>query len=107
MAAAAGAQVAGEAIALARTCKRNRVLKLLGSDEGVPKEELEVTSWEQVITRIKQAGAAGQMFNDNPASTGTVHFWCSQVLESMKQQKACEPDRQFSLWQRANSRASS
>ena len=73
---------------------------MLGSDEGVPKEDLEVNSWEQVIARIKQASSAGQLYNANPASSGIVHFWRSQVLESLKQQKIAEPERPLTLWQR-------
>ena len=73
--------------------KKARVLKMLGSDE-LGHEEREAHNWEQLLLRIKAAAKADQMYNPDTASSGTVHFWCLQVVEALKSARASQESSQ-------------
>ena len=55
----------------------------MGSEEGVTAEELEASSWEQLLGKLRAAARTGQMYSTDPGASGTVHFWSSQVLGSL------------------------
>lgn len=63
--------------------KRARVLRMMGSDDGITAEELEAASWEQLLGKVRSAARLGQMFSTDPGASGTVHFWSNQVLGSL------------------------
>lgn len=69
-------------------------------EEGVTAEELEATSWEQLLGKVRVAARLGQMCSADPGASGTVHFWSSQVLGSLtlaREQGAAGKEGQLSL----------
>ena len=51
---------------------------------GSVKEEAEKISAEDLIIRIKKAANAKLLYNSDPVSTATVHFWACQVVGAVK-----------------------
>ena len=64
--------------------KKQRVLKLMQSDEQQPVEDIESASLEELIIKIKRAATAGMLYAPPSASTATVHVWATQVLEAIR-----------------------
>jgi len=64
--------------------KKQRVLKLMQRDEQQPGEDIESASLEELIINIKRAAKAGMLYAAPSASTATVHFWATQVLEAIR-----------------------
>jgi len=64
--------------------KKQRVLKMMQSDEHMGSEEVEATTVEQLVQRVKQAARANKIYQ--PASVGatSVHFWAAQVVGSLR-----------------------
>ena len=64
--------------------KKQRVLKMMQSDEQQHGEDTESASLEELIIKIKRAAKAGMLYAPPSASTATVHFWATQVLEAIR-----------------------
>jgi hypothetical protein len=64
--------------------KKQRVLKMMQSDEQQPGEDTESASLEELIIKIKRAAKAGMLYAPPSASTATVHCWATQVLEAIR-----------------------
>jgi hypothetical protein len=54
------------------------------SDEVVPAEDLEATSMEELISKIKKAAKAKHFYAPYLSSSATVHFWATQVVGAMR-----------------------
>ena len=65
------------------TSKRQRVLKLMTSEEVAQPEEHEATVLEDLINKIKKAAKAKLMYSDESTCASTEHFRCTQVLAAM------------------------
>ena len=86
--AAAGAP-AGAAASEEPGIKRQRILKILRSEEQqVDSEEAENVILEELIKKIKKAAAAKLLYSEDPQCASTVHFWSMQVLAAMKASQA-------------------
>jgi hypothetical protein len=64
--------------------KKQRVLKMMQSDEQQHGEDTESASLEELVIKIKRAAKAGLLYAPPSASTATVHFWATQVLEAIR-----------------------
>lgn len=64
--------------------KKQRVLKLLVSEEHLPSEEVEAQTLEDLIQRIKKAAKSKLLYSEDPANSATVHFWCKQAVLAFK-----------------------
>jgi hypothetical protein len=64
--------------------KKQRVLKLMQSDEQMAAEDLEATTVEELVRRIKEAPKSQLIYQ--PACVGgtSIHFWASQVVGALR-----------------------
>ena len=73
--------------------KKQRVLKMLQSEEAVvPPDEMEAATLEDLITKIKKAARAKQIYSPDLSNATTVHFWSSQVVGALKASFDVHPD---------------
>jgi len=71
--------------------KKARLLKWLRSEEGPEGEDLEAQTFEEILKKIKKAGAAGQLWNADNGASSTAHFWARQVVATLQASGAKEP----------------
>lgn len=64
--------------------KKQRVLKMLVSEEHQPTEEVEAQTLEDLIQRIKRAAKGKLLYSEDAANSATVHFWCKQAVLAFK-----------------------
>ena len=64
--------------------KKQRVLKLLQSEEKEPVEEREAGHLEELMNRIKKAAKAKLLYCEDATNSATVHFWCLQAISVLK-----------------------
>ena len=64
--------------------KKQRVLKMMQSDDMHHAEDLEATSLEELISKIKKAAKSKQLHAPCLSSATTVHFWATQVVGALK-----------------------
>ena len=64
--------------------KKQRVLKILNSDDQQPTDELEAQTLEDLIVRIKKAAKAKMLYSEDKTNSATVHFWCLQAVMALK-----------------------
>ena len=60
-------------------------------------EEAEATSLEDLLQRIKKAAKAKLLYNSDPASTSTVHFWACQVVGAVRASQKKDPTAKSQL----------
>ena len=81
-AAAAPGAVAAEVPAVPPS-RRQRVLKLMNSGDQQFQEETEIDHWEELVTKLKKAAKAGNMWSADTSCSTTVHFWAVQVVAAV------------------------
>ena len=64
--------------------KRQRVLKMLQSEEKEPVEEREAGNLEELMHRIKKAAKAKLLWAVDATNSATVHFWCGQAIAALR-----------------------
>ena len=64
--------------------KKQRVLKMLISEEHHPVEEVEAQNLEDLIHRIKKAAKGKLLYSEDAANSATVHFWCKQAVLALQ-----------------------
>jgi len=74
--------------------RRQRVLKMMHSDEGVLAEDQETASLEELVKKIKKAATAKLFYQANSASGSTVYFWCQQVIGALRAMQPGSPEPQ-------------
>ena len=64
--------------------KKQRVLKLLHSEEQASAEDREAMSVEDLLGRIKRAAKMNLMCTPRSAGSSSVYFWASQVVAALR-----------------------
>ena len=68
--------------------KKQRILKLLQSEEKEPVEEREAGHLEELMNRIKKAAKAKLLYCEDATNSATVHFWRLQAISALKAEKS-------------------
>ena len=86
LAAAAQAPDAEGAVVQASN-KRQRVLKMMQSEEAPP-EEAEASMLEDLVNKLKKAAKSKHFYSPDPANSSTVAFWSQQVVQALQAEAA-------------------